>query len=323
MLHVLIVGCGNIAGGFDATRPAFQLPYTHAGAFSRDTRFELVACVEPDQDKRNEFMRFWNIGSGWADISQIPKAFQVDVISICSPTKYHVQHLRAAIAFQPKLIFCEKPLATSTAQAEQLVSQCQQLGILLAVNYTRAWDPAIVDLKWVIDKGTRGALRSVVGFYNKGILNNGSHLLDLLVFLIGKLQIISVGQPVFDFFEDDPSVSVLLQSIAGVNVHLVPGNAQDFAFFEIHFVFSQGVLVMEESGLSWRDRCLVESESFKGYQYLNAGEFKKGTYANSMLNALDNIFHAVQHDQPLNRNGNMALEVQRLCEQIRKLALKQ
>ena len=52
MHEVLIVGCGNIAGGFDHEQPGTDTPFTHAGAYCRHGGFALAACVEPDAERR-------------------------------------------------------------------------------------------------------------------------------------------------------------------------------------------------------------------------------------------------------------------------------
>jgi predicted dehydrogenase len=67
-LRVMIVGCGNIAGGFDEGCPPERPPYTHAGAYAGDGRFELLACVEPDEKRRVEFMSAWNVSTGFCSI---------------------------------------------------------------------------------------------------------------------------------------------------------------------------------------------------------------------------------------------------------------
>jgi hypothetical protein len=57
VLRVLIVGCGKIAGLFDAGREYVkELPLSHAGAYTRDGRFVLAGCVEPDDAQRQAFM---------------------------------------------------------------------------------------------------------------------------------------------------------------------------------------------------------------------------------------------------------------------------
>jgi predicted dehydrogenase len=320
-LQVLIVGCGNIAGGFDQGRPAGYLPYTHAGAYSRDERFRLAACVEPDDNRRSEFMAAWGVPVGFRSIQEALGACnQFDVISICSPTDCHAHDLEIASRLSPKLIFCEKPLTASVAETKRLVAECAQLNIPLAVNYTRRWDAEVIKLQADMQSGRWGALRSVVGYYNKGIANNGSHMLDLLHLLIGPMDIVKAGKPINDFFADDPTLPVWLEGPQGIPVLLACGHAEDYAIFELQLVFSQGTLTMEEGGLFWRERRALDSETFKGYHTLDAGVRRAGQYSGAMLNAVDNIYRAITHGYPLASTGESALAAQCVCEQIKQNA---
>ncbi|MGZ8157555.1 MAG: Gfo/Idh/MocA family protein [Methylobacter sp.] len=320
-LRVLIVGCGNIAGGFDLGRPAGYLPYTHAGAYTRDGRFDLLACVEPDDKRRSEFMGAWDVPAAFRSIEEAQgSGHQFDVISICSPTDCHAHDLETALRLKPKLIFCEKPLTTSAAETQRLVDECAQLNIPLAVNYTRRWDAEVLKLQADMQAGRWGELRSVVGYYNKGIANNGSHMLDLLHLLVGPMDIVKVGKPIDDFFANDPTLPVWLEGPQGVPVLLACGHAEDYAIFELQLVFSGGVLTMEEGGLFWRERRAVDSEAFKGYRTLDAGVRQAGQYPGAMLKAVDNIYRAINQGDPLASTGESALAAQCVCEQIKQNA---
>lgn len=323
MVRVLIVGCGNIAGAFDLGRPASELPYTHAGAFTRDGRFSLAACVEPDAERRHAFMGAWGVSTGFSSMDEVVgSALQFDVISICSPTQCHAPDLENALRLKPKLIFCEKPVTTSLAQTERLVAACRQANILLAVNYTRRWDPDIFRLQADMRAGAWGQLRSIVGIYNKGISNNGSHMLDLLHLLVGPVDVVKVDKPIQDFFSDDPTVPVWLEGTNGLPVQLVCGHAGDYAIFELQLIFSHGVLAMEDGGLFWRERHAAASATFKGYRMLDAGMRRVGNYPSAMRGAVDNIYRAIARGDTLASTGDNALAAQRLCEQIKQQAFE-
>lgn len=322
LLRVLIAGCGNIAGTFDLRRPANELPYTHAGAFSRDGRFSLAACVEPDKERREAFMDAWGISTGFSSIdAAADSGLQFDVISICSPTTCHAHDLGIALRLKPKLIFCEKPVTTSLAEAERLVAECRKAGILLAVNYTRRWDTDISKLQADMQAGKWGQLRSVVGCYNKGILNNGSHMLDLLHLLVGRMEIIKVGQPILDCLPSDPTIPAWMEGRQGVPVYLACGHAGDYAIFELQLVFSHGVITMEDGGLFWRERRAVESDTFKGYRTLDAGIRRAGKYSSAMCGAVDNIYRSITRGDTLASTGETALAAQCVCERIKQQAL--
>lgn len=323
-LQVLMVGCGNIAGKLDEGRELGELPYTHAGAYLRDGKFYISACVEPDDLRREEFMAAWGVATGFRSIDEaFESGRHFDVISICSPTKNHARDLEMALSFNPKLIFCEKPIAASLQDAERIVAQCHKANVQLAVNYTRRWDPDILKLKKSIEEGIWGELRSVVGIYNKGVLNNGSHMFDLLHFLLGKIQIVKTGKPIYDFFEDDPTIPLWLEGEDSLPIHIHCGHAKDFAIFELQFLFSRGMLVMENGGMSWCERHVVDSDQFKGYRMLDAGVRRYGGYARAMLDAVGNIYRAIEEGDALSSTGESALLTQRTSERVRQIALKQ
>lgn len=316
-LRVLIVGCGNIAGGFDQRRSASDLPYTHAGAYARDGRFKITVCVDPDDIRRAEFMEVWSVPVGVRSINELlDTGEKFDVISICSPTLCHAHDLEIALRLNPKLIFCEKPITPSLADAEGLVAECDKANILLAVNYTRRWDPYVAQLHASMQAGQWGVLRSVVGLYSKGILNNGSHMFDLLHVLVGPLEIVKIGKPIYDFFPNDPTVSVWLQGPQEVPIHIACSHAEDFTVFELELIFSHGVLTMEDGGLFWRERRVIDNVTYKGYRKLDEGVRQAGGYPHAMLQAVDNIYRAIKQREPLASTGDTALSAQRLCEQI-------
>jgi predicted dehydrogenase len=323
-LSVLIVGCGKIAGQFDQSRSTSDLPHTHAGAYTRDGRFKLSACVEPDDKRRSDFMSAWGVTVGFRSIEEAANSGNhFDVVSICSPTTCHAHDLEIALRLKPQLIFCEKPLTTSLVETERLVEECRESNILLAVNYSRRFDPDVWNLQVDMQEGRWGQLRSIVGCYNKGILNNGSHMLDLVHLLVGPMEIVQVGRPIYDFYPSDPTVPVWLEGADALPVHLVCGHAEDYAIFELQLIFSQGALTMEEGGMFWRERRVIDSVTFKGYRVLDDGVRQSGQYSRSMLQAVGNIYEAMTEGKPLASTGESALVAQRMCEQIKQQARRQ
>jgi predicted dehydrogenase len=320
---VLIVGCGNIAGGFDMVRTPDLPPLSHAGAYSRHGGFSLQACVDPNQSRREEFARHWGVKSSGADMAGLNAAQGAfDVISICSPTQMHHEHLEQALALRPRVIFCEKPLTTDEVDAERLVEACRSQGVTLVVNYSRRWDPAVAELVSQLHEGRWGRVRSVVGHYNKGINNNGGHMLDLMMRLLGSLDVVATFHAEFDFWESDPTVAALLSAAeATIPVYLNPGNAQDFSYFELEIVCELGVIKMLSGGMVWQYREAVPSAEFIGYKSLNAVSQVGGRYMDAMANAIEDIHHHLISGESVGSTGENALRVQKLCMQIQREAL--
>ncbi|MGC5077088.1 Gfo/Idh/MocA family protein [Agrococcus sp. DT81.2] len=67
---------------------------------------------------------------------------EVTVVAICSPPSEHAAQILAAVAAGKRAIFCEKPLATTVADAEAAVEACRQAGVPLVVGTNHYFDPA-------------------------------------------------------------------------------------------------------------------------------------------------------------------------------------
>ena len=323
MLDVLIIGCGNIAGRFDELRNREALPLTHAGAYRRHPGFRLAACVDLDQTHLDAFSQYWQVNvkaSKVEDLHQQPGAF--DVISICSPTEFHVHHLEAALALGPKIVFAEKPLTTNALETKHWVDRFEQNGIALVVNYTRRWQPDIVELAANLRAGQYGTIRSASGVYSKGIANSGSHMLDLLRNLFGEIVLVAVGSPSWDFWEDDPSVPAMLRSEGGVPIMLNIGDARDYSLFELRIVTESGTIEMTDGGMNWVWRSAQDSVQFPGYKSLGESRASEGDYSKAMLAAVSNIARHIKNGESLACDGQTALAAQVICDQIYAAAVK-
>ncbi len=318
MLDVLIIGCGNIAGGFDATRRGTDTPFSHAGAYVAQGDFALRCCVDPDEVRRAAFQQRWGVERGFSCIEEVmQQGLTFDVISICSPTHFHASDLRQALLLKPRLVFCEKPMTASLSESQELAIRYREAGIPLAINYTRRWDERVRTIREELSRGEWGCIRSVSAVYNKGLLNNGSHMLDLLTLLLGGLTIIAVGPSNADMWEDDPSIPVILRSERGVMVTLNCGHAADYALFEFELFTERGTIRMDNGGLDWSIRHVRPSPLFPGYQILSEPKPQPGALAGATLAAVDELaILAITGGSP-SCAADEAVAVQTLCEAIR------
>jgi predicted dehydrogenase len=228
--------------------------------------------------------------------------------------------VEAALELGPRLLFCEKPLTPTVADSAALVADCQRRGVLLAVNHTRRWAPDVTQLRDSLRAGRWGAVRSITGAYTKGLLNNGSHLVDLLHYLLETpLQVAWAGGAVRDFWDDDPTVAAVLRA-GDITVQLAAGHAGDFSLFELQLITQSGVITMEEGGFRWRYREAVDSPDFKGYRTLDRGSFTSGTYAQAMRAAVANLHDTVRIGAAITSTGETSLAAQRVCDAISRMA---
>ncbi len=152
--------------------------------------------------------------------------------------------------------------------------------------------------------------------YTKGVLNNGSHLFDLLLFLFGPLDVVAAGKPVADHSAADPSIPCLLQTLSGIPVSVGIAHAADYALFELTLFTERGVIGMEDGGANWRIRPVVDSPAFPGYRALASGDFVPGRYDEAMANAVAEFRLWLDGKAELSSTGETAAAAQAISEAV-------
>lgn len=317
----MIVGCGRVAGGYNrGPDDAFVL--THALAYRRHPRFDLVACVEPDDALRAQFMKTWNVPAGFATLeAALEGGAACDVVSVCSPTPTHVATLERLLHAPARAVFAEKPLGGDPARIAPLVSAYRAAGRALAVAFPRRWDDEVMALRAEIRSGDWGPLRTGVCLYGRGVVNNGSHHVDLLDMLFGEtITVLAVTAARDDGVAGDPTIDAVLELGGGARIHLAGTDGRDHSLFELTLVFARGVVTLEQNGLTIRRRRAGMSPVFAGIRMAGEGEAKATGYGRAFLAALDDIERVLAcGGEPLS-NGDTALRAISLCADLSRRA---
>jgi len=319
-LEAAIVGCGQIAGGYAGTDGDIL---THAAAYREHPDFDLIACVEPDEARRSAFQTRWSVPNAYPTLAALLTAQpRLKVVSLCTPSPLHAEDLRTLLASAVPAVFCEKPITTGLAEAEALVTAYEGAGKILTVNHTRRFDPAILALRDRLAKGELGGIRAASGVYTGGILNNGSHWIDLACMLLGRLTLEHVLRATVDRDADDPTVDAILRDVDGLPVHLMGADSRDYALFELRLVAEHAVIDIEERGFVIRERRPEADPRFPGFRRLgNSVDMVTGLHQ-SLRFGLDAMRDALAGHPP-SSTGRTALQAQRLCEAMRLQGLLQ
>ena len=80
---------------------------------------------------------------------------RIDAVDVATSVETHVEYaLRVAAA--GKHVLCQKPLATTLAEAEQIVDVCRAAGVRLMVNENWRWRPWYRVIRSLVDEGAVG-----------------------------------------------------------------------------------------------------------------------------------------------------------------------
>lgn len=312
--NVLIIGAGNIGAFFDT--PDSENIFTHAHAFSKVKGFNLLGFLDASEERGKEASKIWG-GNYFSTLEEAFNKNKIDVVSICVPDNYHYDVLKKISNFPIKLVFAEKPLAKNISEANEIIEIFKEKNIRCLLNYSRRFVTEFSTLKDNILNGKYGAFISGNGYYGKGTLHNGSHLIDILRYLIGEINDFQVINHNFDFYDDDPSVSAILnfESSGEFVIQNIPCN--NYTIFELEILFEHKRIRIVDSGFKIEEYGVLDSKVFSGYKNL----FKEKEYNTelnkAMLNAVINIYNNLIYDEDLKCTLEDGYKDMEVCEKLK------
>lgn len=292
-----VIGCGRIGSLFDEDGPADDT-YTHAGAFRRHDRATLVAVCDSDAGRAAEAARHWEVDAWFTSPQAMFDSAAPEIVGICTPDSLHAEHLDEAVRAPKTLgILCEKPLATSVADGEAMVTRSAARGVIVSVNHIRRFDHGHKRAVALVHDGGLGEIQSVVGRYSGGLRHNGSHMLDLLRWLFGEPVSVAAEDRLGEGGED-PSLDVTLRYEDGVQAVMLGHRAEAFHIFELDLVGTTGRLRFDSAGHSIRHETVGESGRWRGVRELGPGHALSTAMRDTTYHAVDDLIAALDGTRP-------------------------
>lgn len=138
-----LIGTGRIAD--DRVLPAIN---AHPGN-------KLVAVVSREQARADAFASKFGAQHACTKFEDMLRNPDVTVVAIHTPNSQHAEQAIAA-ARAGKHVFCDKPMATSVADAERMVRECEKAGVKLGINFHNRFMPCFIETRRVIESGEIG-----------------------------------------------------------------------------------------------------------------------------------------------------------------------
>lgn len=266
-LRALVVGLGQIGMGYDMRHASEQFVLTHARAFQTHPAFELAGGVDPEPARLKSFESEY-ARPGYGDLVTALTYLQPEVVAIATPTALHHRTLSAVLdVCNPKAILCEKPLAYDIEQAVAMVEACEAAGIMLYVNYMRRSDRGVAEIKQRVRDGRIAQPIKGVCWYSKGLLNNGSHFLNLLQHWLGEVtgfEVVSQGR-LWNDIDPEPDVKV---SFDLGTVFFLAAREEDYSHYTIELISGNGRMRYEQGGSQILWQPVINDPACEGYRIL-------------------------------------------------------
>jgi predicted dehydrogenase len=133
-------------------------------AFQKAGNAELVAIASRSLDKAERAAREARIPVAFGRYEELLDDPRIDAVYIPLPNHLHAPWTKKA-AERGKHVLCEKPLASSAAEAEQVVAYCRQKNVCLMEGFMWPHHPRTLKLRQLLDAGVIGAVRHVTASF--------------------------------------------------------------------------------------------------------------------------------------------------------------
>jgi predicted dehydrogenase len=222
------IGAGFVGGGFMAA--------VHSRA-SRTARARLVGLASSTAARARTSADLLGVERSYGTVDELLADDSVEVVHICTPNALHAEQALAVVR-AGKHVICEKPLATTSADAQKLVEAVAVAGVVATVPFVYRFHPMVREARARFQDGEAGRLLSIQGSYlqdwlldssddnwrvdagaggpSRAFADIGSHLVDLVEFVTGD-RIARIAATKRTYFTDRAQhASVLTEDAAAV-----------------------------------------------------------------------------------------------------------
>jgi len=214
----------------------------------------LLGGVGGTAENSKAFAARFGLERSYRSVEELLADDRVEALWIASPNYLHFRHAMLALEAD-KHVLLEKPMATSTTEAQQLAAKAQQVKCMTAVGYQHRFNPAHQCLRQVLRNGDVGRVslirlhhfapsvelpptwrQSLETSGGWAVNDLGTHLVDLLRFLLGEVVLVGAQlcAPYFHLPTDDLA-ALLLQCEEAIGIVDVsrgaPGGPSRFEFY--------------------------------------------------------------------------------------------
>lgn len=317
-----IIGFGKIAHSLgDDPKMARYFDYaSHAQVLQDNPRIDWQAIIDPLPEAREKGRGHWRVPNVVPTVEQLPDADKIEIVIFASPPSPRIAQLDAFPALLGVLV--EKPVGRTVAEATEFLAACRQRRIKVQVNYWRRGVSALQDLSSGGLKKSVGSPRCLFATYGNGLLNNGSHIIDLIRMLCGEvIAVQAVGDAISGgklALEGDIQIpfSLTLSDDATAFV-----GALDFARYRevgLDIWGERGRLALMQESLVQIDWGVVPNRGLEGENEIASDNplLREVDVSKALLCMYVDLIHAIEEEREPMSSGHSALTNQIVLDAV-------
>ncbi|MGQ9555024.1 MAG: Gfo/Idh/MocA family protein [Anaerolineae bacterium] len=259
-IAVGIVGLGR--SGWNIHAHALQNPVL-------TDKYKVVAVTDPITARMDEARATFGCRT-YPSLGSLIADKEVELVVVATLNNQHAGHSINALK-AGKHVLCEKPMATSLADADKMVATAKESGRILTINHNMRFTPALMKVKEILQSGMLGEIilihlrshsfrrrwdwQTLKEFDGGEMNNNASHSVDAALFLLGDVQpqvTCDLRRTLLCSGDAEDHVKIMLKAPGAPTVDIEVTNACAMPSEAFRVMGTCGGLAGSHSQLRWR-----------------------------------------------------------------------
>jgi len=160
----------------------------HGRGWTECEHTEIVALGDRNAEALAEYASDFGVKATYLDYREMLDKEELDIVSVCSWDFQHAEMTMAAAARQPQVVLCEKPMACSMGEGQDMVTLCKRNDVKLAIGHQRRFLSAWEEARRIVADGAIGQPKRMWAGVRAGMMNTGTHSVDFQRYVLGDPQ---------------------------------------------------------------------------------------------------------------------------------------
>ncbi len=198
-IRVGLVGAGSIA-------QVAELP-----ALAAEPGVTIAGVVTQTVETAESNLARWPIERAYASVEEMIAEAQLDALFVLTPKYAHVRFVELGLSSGLD-VFCEKPLATTLADARYVADMADQVGQLLMVAFNRRYAQVYKLARQHFGEDHPQfcvAQKNRTGSEYRATLENAIHMIDLLRWFCGEPEQVTAHSTMPDPYREDGTMALI------------------------------------------------------------------------------------------------------------------
>jgi UDP-N-acetylglucosamine 3-dehydrogenase len=167
-LKAAIIGCGG--RGLE-----------HAKGYAASEDVEIVAAVDSKPEALEKLGTAHKVPGLYKSHEEMFAEHRPDIVSVCTWTGLHPEHVAAASRAGVRAIHSEKPMAPTWGESKAMHAECVKAGIQLTFCHQRRFGAHFIKARELAHEGAIGTIERMEG-YCSNLFDWGTHWFDMFCF---------------------------------------------------------------------------------------------------------------------------------------------